>query len=147
MEKHLLKSYFLHLMTSGIFAKSSGTINAGDNCGPVPNQWFLTTDHPGYVALAAAASGIVPVIKCPFAPVPFELTADISGATVAGTMLDLSGADSGISITLRDDLGIFTGGTSGSKGWASQVGSDYYIWQLACPADIITDDFLFGSVW
>ncbi len=130
-----------------VFAQANGTINAGDNCGPVPGQWYLTTDHPGYVALEDAADSIVPVIKCPFAPTPFATTAEVAGTTVAGTLLDLSGSDVGISLTLRDDLGIFTGGVSGSNGWAVQIGSKYYIWQLGCPADVTTDDLRRGALW
>jgi hypothetical protein len=46
-------------------AKATGSIAAGASCGPTDADWTLTTGYPGFVAVAAAASGLVLIIRQP----------------------------------------------------------------------------------
>jgi hypothetical protein len=93
-----------------VYVASTGSIAVGASCGPTDSSWVLTTDYPGFIAVEAAASNLVLVVRNP-APTICEglavgAVADTDGTYSVDNVKALSGlvpvANSSATLTVQN---------------------------------------------
>ena len=112
--------------------------NLGSSEAPEESEGSGSGDNLGVVLAIQDMFGSLWIVQASDGDghVPFTLTEDI-GATTSGeasaTILEWDfSTTKHAGETVLDNGGIFADGTSGSKGIAVKIGSDYHIIQLAC---------------